>query len=235
MEDYKASNIKRYATTDEHHKFATQASKIAGIEMFRRQCKRIASSDERILDIGGGAGIWTELLRAEGIHTETFGVDLSFSILKERAQSDICTLGDIENLPFQDGSFDRAFFFSSLHHVKHTKKALEEALRVVRTGGHLVLNEPMSLRLLLQGKDIEPVDETQFCFSILYLLRLLRQVGVHIRYIYCRGFFRRFLPFKQNLTLLRMCDRLDEILNAIPVLRRLGILGSKVTLVAQKS
>lgn len=234
MEEYKTSNRERYATTDEHHKFATQPSKLAGIEMFRRQCRRIASSGERILDIGGGAGIWTDLLRSEGIETETVGVDLSSSILKERSESDLCVLGDIEFLPFQDESFDRAFFFASLHHVKHTQQAVNEAVRVIRKGGHLVLNEPISSRLLLQGKDMDVVDETQFCFSILYLLRVLAQTGVEIKYVYYQGFFRRFLPLKQQLTLLRICDRLDEILNAIPGLRKLGMFGSKLTLVAQR-
>ncbi len=234
MEEYKISNLKRYATTHEHVKFVTQPSKIVGIESFRRRSSCVASSGERILDIGGGAGIWTNILREEGIQADTFAVDISCSMLKERPQSDIGVVGDIEHLPFEDGSFERVFFFASLHHVQNTQKALKEACRVIRTGGHIVLHEPISLRLLLLGKDIGPVDETQFCFSVHYLLRLLQQLGLQIRYTYYQGLFRRMLPGRQRLTLYRICDRLDEIVNVIPVLRKLGMLGSKLMCVAQK-
>jgi SAM-dependent methyltransferase len=234
MEDYKLANLKKYAATHEQVKFVTHPSKISEVESFRRRSSLVAVAGERILDIGGGAGIWTTILQEEKMHLEIFVVDISRAILQERPPSDRGVVGDIEHLPFQGDSFDRAFFFASLHHVRNTRSALAEALRVIRVGGHIVLTEPISLRLLLFNKNIEPVDEAEFCFSILYLLRLLHQLGLHVCSISYHGFFKRFLPLRPSVTCYRICNRLDEILNAIPILRKMGMLGNKVTIIAQK-
>lgn len=234
MEEYKLSNIDKYLSTNEQDKFATHPSKIVSIESFRRLCRHWAASNERILDIGGGAGIWTKLMREEGIQVETWAVDISSSILKEREQQDIAVVGDIEHLPFKNESFDRAFFFSSLHHVKHTQRALEEALRVVKLRGRLIISEPVSLRLFLLRQDIQPVGHSEFCFSSAYIFRLLKTLGLEIHSIYYHGVFRRMMPSKPNIALYRICDRLDHVLNNVPLLKHLGVFGSKVTIVAQK-
>ena len=178
--------------------------------------------------------MWTRIFREEGIKTEIFALDISPSMLKERSEEDFKIVGDMEYLSFKANSFDRVFFFAALHHVENTRKTLEEAKRVVRSGGHIVVVEPISLRLLLLGRDIEPVDETQFCFSGLYLLRVLQQIGLQVRSIYYQGVFQRILPLKTRVGFYRMCNKVDKILNAIPLLRKIGILGNKITIVAQK-
>ena len=234
MEDYKLANIRKYLVTNEGAKFVTHPSKIIGVESFRRHCMHLASSGENILDIGGGSGVWTRILQEAGIHINTHALDLSLSMLKERKRGDVCACGDMENLPFKDGNFDRVFFFASLHHVNNTQRALAEAKRVVRVGGHIVLIEPTSLRLLLLGRKIEAVDGVEFCFSVFHLLRTLRLADMKIVYTYHRGFCQRFLPAKSILKLSRVADRLDDVLNKIPVLRTVGILGNSITIVAQK-
>ena len=234
MEDYKLANIQEYAATDERVKFRTHPSKIVGVESFRRRYKHLVAAHERVLDLGGGAGIWTEIFREEGTPITTFALDISRAMLHERAADDLGILGDIEQLPCKDESVDRVCFFASLHHVKDTRKALEEARRVVRTGGHVVISEPTSLRLLLLGRDIEPVDDTRLCFSILHVLRLLQEVGLEVTYTYYQGFFRRLIPIKNNLAVYRGLEHLDNALNRLPLVRKLCMLGNYATIVAQK-
>lgn len=43
--------------------------------------------------------------------------------------------GDAEELPFDDGSFDLVYSWGVLHHSPNTPDALNEVLRVLRTGG----------------------------------------------------------------------------------------------------
>lgn len=50
--------------------------------------------------------------------------------------------GDVEALPFPDGSFDEVVATCLLHHVTDPEKALGEMRRVVRTGGGIVLALP---------------------------------------------------------------------------------------------
>ena len=48
-------------------------------------------------------------------------------------------LGDLEELPLAPGEVDLAIFHQSLHHAIHPQKAVEEASRIVRPGGHIVV------------------------------------------------------------------------------------------------
>ncbi len=233
MENHQAANIAKYEGAHYRENLLTNPIKIAMLESFRSKCRDFAVSGESVLDIGGGSGMWTQTLEEEGIRIQPFAIDLSLSLLKDRKPSDVCICGNMERLPFLDKSFDRTFFFASLHHVKNPGDVLKEASRVLRPGGHVVLREPTSLRLLLLGRDIESVDDAEFCFSILYLLRIIKQSNFKIVSIYSHGFFKRLIPIKTRLVA-RLCHRLDNFLNQIPGLRNLGMLGDAVTVVAQK-
>ncbi len=47
--------------------------------------------------------------------------------------------GDMEELPIDSGSADVAFFSQSLHHALHPGRALEEAARILKPGGRVVV------------------------------------------------------------------------------------------------
>jgi SAM-dependent methyltransferase len=44
-------------------------------------------------------------------------------------------LADVENLPFENGYFDRIISTCLLHHLENPKKGIDEILRVVKSGG----------------------------------------------------------------------------------------------------
>ena|SRR5438105_6120215 len=46
------------------------------------------------------------------------------------------------HLPFKDGTFDLAYFKHSLHHVEDKRRGFDEAVRITRPGGRLVIIEP---------------------------------------------------------------------------------------------
>ena len=48
-------------------------------------------------------------------------------------------VGDLEELPIEDGEVDVALLHQSLHHALHPDKAVEEAWRVLRPGGRIVI------------------------------------------------------------------------------------------------
>ncbi len=233
MDSYKKANIDKYRNSEERRKFREHPTKIVKVEAFRRICYELVGQDEKILDIGGGAGVWTDIIREAGITDKIYAVDISEDILKERNPKDICQVGDMENLPYPDNTFDRALFFSALHHVKNTDRALNEAKRVVRPGGHIVLYEPISLRLLLSGKGIEPTsDGVEFSFSISYLLGSIKRSGLTIQNIRYEGFKKRFIIFTNSISLLRLADWAEAIINKIPIVKDIvGIFGNSVIII----
>lgn len=50
----------------------------------------------------------------------------------------------IEEIPFEDSSFDLVICFEVLHHAEDWRKAVEEIARVLKPGGHLLSREAIS-------------------------------------------------------------------------------------------
>jgi hypothetical protein len=89
-----------------------------------------------LLDIGGGAGQHAAAWRAGGIHPVV--VDPSTAML-ERASEHIgvsLIRAESERLPFRDGECGLAYFHLSIHYGDW-KQAIDEAFRVVGSGGRI--------------------------------------------------------------------------------------------------
>jgi ArsR family transcriptional regulator len=48
-------------------------------------------------------------------------------------------LGDLEQVPIEDAAVDLVFFSQSLHHALHPERAIEEAARILRPSGRIVI------------------------------------------------------------------------------------------------
>lgn len=99
----------------------------------------------RIADLGAGEGLVSQLLanRAESVvcvdnspKMVEFGSELAakngFSNLSYK-------LGDIEDVPLKDESVDLALLSQALHHAQHPQLAVEEAYRILKPGGQLIV------------------------------------------------------------------------------------------------
>jgi len=98
-----------------------------------------------VLDIGCGPG--TGLLRLRGKVPERVGVDVDAALIAIADEIDPTAehrVIDGASLPFADGSFDAAILSEVLEHVGHENKVsvVNEALRVLRPGGRLVITSP---------------------------------------------------------------------------------------------
>ena len=96
---------------------------------------------ESVLECGIGTGEPFALrLAKEGI--DVFGIDIAQTLLDECKKNaaewnvDIdCVHGDIESMPFDDGSFDKTYCISTSWYLPNLEKALQEMFRVTKRGG----------------------------------------------------------------------------------------------------
>ncbi len=79
------------------------------------------------------------------------GIDLSFRMVatahRDRGRMSFL-VADAEALPFASSSFDSLMAISLLEHLPHQKQALQEMQRVLRPGGHLLMQFPVRDDLL---------------------------------------------------------------------------------------
>ncbi len=98
-----------------------------------------------VADLGAGEGTLAQMLARQA--DRVIAVDLSPKMVEfgsELARRHELPnleyrLGDIEEPPLEDASVDLAFLSQALHHAGSPEKALQQAFRIVKPGGRLVV------------------------------------------------------------------------------------------------
>ncbi len=88
------------------------------------------------LDVGCGSGLAAQI--ASNLKARVSGLDASaamIAIAKERVPDGNFRVGEIEDLPYKDGTFDVVTGFNSFQYAIHPVNALKQARRVTRNGG----------------------------------------------------------------------------------------------------
>ena len=120
-------------------------------KLWRKKAVRMLRDIEpkRLLDLATGTGDFAiELLSLKP--TEIIGMDISEGMLevgrekmKTKKYDDVISMvyGDSESLPFEDGYFDALTVGFGVRNYENLEKGLSEMLRVVRSGGKLIILE----------------------------------------------------------------------------------------------
>jgi len=98
------------------------------------------SRGTRLLDDGCGAGLAAQL--AAQLGAQVSGIDAAaafIEIARERVPTGDFRIGDMEELPYADASFDVVTGFNSFQHAANPVAALAEAKRVVKRGGRVAM------------------------------------------------------------------------------------------------
>lgn len=138
---------------------------------------------DRLLDIGCGSG---SLLDNPEKVTDPWGIDISenaIRIANERAFEAVLCVGDMQNLPYKSGSFDKVTNIGGLEHVPNMNKALQEVKRVCKDTGMICLVVPNKTFLLYK---ILPIEGTKQSIMEEHLLsledweRLFHSAGIKV-------------------------------------------------------
>jgi SAM-dependent methyltransferase len=92
----------------------------------------------RVLEVGGGPGELAARIGAE-LGAEVVMLDVAARMVElARGRGVDARVGDVQDLPFEDGSFDCAVAAWMLFHVPDLDRGIAELVRVLRPGGRLV-------------------------------------------------------------------------------------------------
>ncbi|MDD2891297.1 MAG: methyltransferase domain-containing protein [bacterium] len=114
-------------------------------KLFKKIIKDIEISGKNILDIGTGTGFIIDNFRKE---VQFVCLDISSQMLqrtmiKHPGQILLALRGDAEQIPITSNSMDIIFISSTLHHLPHWEKCLNEVYRILKPEGWFILfHEP---------------------------------------------------------------------------------------------
>lgn len=98
---------------------------------------------KRVLEVGSGAGRFTEILLAAGAEVVTFDLSNAVEANRETNQNKGNALffqGDIYNIPLENESFDFVFCYGVLQHTPDPEKAFSSIYRKLKPSGKISID-----------------------------------------------------------------------------------------------
>ncbi len=98
-----------------------------------------------IADLGAGEGMISQLLAYRArqvwcIDNSPRMVEVGSALARKNGLANLAyKLGDIEQVPLPDRSVDLAILSQALHHAQHPQSAVDEAARILRPGGQILV------------------------------------------------------------------------------------------------
>lgn len=184
--------------------------------------RSIKKSEIKILDIGVGDAVYENLLVKDLLGRVGFyGIDISRKqltrakkYLKEARVVDL----NKEAIPYQSSSFDIVIASEILEHVFYPEKVLQEAARVLRPNGYLLLTYPNSgalqLRLSLFFTGASPLLNYPINKEHIRFFRrqnILEMIGKSLKLIHFEG-LDSFLFGEWNFPIKIITPRILEVL-----------------------
>jgi ArsR family transcriptional regulator len=100
-----------------------------------------------VADLGAGEGMISQLLARNAkqvwcIDNAPRMIEVGTELARKNSLTNLTyKLGDIEQVPLSDESVDLAILSQALHHARHPQKAIDEAHRILKPGGQLLILE----------------------------------------------------------------------------------------------
>lgn len=153
-------------------------------------------SGSKILDAGCGPGEVSAALIDSGY--DVWGVDIAEPMIlhaRRRCTSDQFRVGDIEDMPFPDNTFDAIVCLGVIEYLDADHDALKEIARVLKPGGRAIISTPNAVCplqhidravLALTSSNTEEYNAYRR-YHRREWLRLLRAIGFHVEEFLCHG------------------------------------------------
>lgn len=122
-------------------------------------------SQTRVLDLGAGYGGSCRILAKQfGWHCTALNLSVvqnerDRQMNREQGLDHLITVvdGAFEELPFEDNAYDIVWSQDSFLHSPQRRQVLQQADRVLKTGGEIIFTDPMAADGVDQKKELQPV------------------------------------------------------------------------------
>jgi len=127
------------------------------------------NGDERVLCAGIGTGILAKFILNKSSNIKMYGLDSSKEMIDFINDDRIVVrIGDLRNIPFIDGLFDRVIFRNVLHHcVGYTSDVIDETRRILKDNGKIIICEgiPINDDCVSDFSQIVTLKENRLVFT----------------------------------------------------------------------
>jgi SAM-dependent methyltransferase len=152
---------------------------------------RLDVRGKRVLEVGAGTGRDSLALAENGAEVWTLDYsDESLRLMQQGAGERIhIVCGDARAIPFRDGTFDVVFHQGLLEHFRAPLEILAENRRVLRSGGHLLVDVPQRYHYYTAMKHALMAVDRWFAgweteFSAGELRALMQEAGFDVEALY---------------------------------------------------
>lgn len=122
--------------------FSEYELKTFGDDYFDIVTDKMINASSSVLDVGCGSGRWTKYLTKRVGKIEAIDPSEAVFTASKMLQKDEnvrVTQASVDNIPFEDDSFDFVFSLGVLHHLPDTPKAINACVKKVKSGGHFLV------------------------------------------------------------------------------------------------
>ena len=170
------------------------------------------SNETSVLDIGISSGTNLKMLKELGCE-RIFGVDISteaVSICNKHGFNAV--LGSVENLPFDDNSFDIILATDVLEHLDDEAVALEEISRVLKEDGIVLFTVP-AFQVLWGHQDIVAHHKRRYTLKAFTKIILQHNFNISRSYYFNFLLFFPILLYRKFVLLLKRPVRGENSIN----------------------
>jgi SAM-dependent methyltransferase len=119
---------------------------------------------DSVLDVGGGTGASRDLW-PEGCRYVCLDIEMpKLKGFRSKVPGGLAVLSDATRMPIASGSLDVVMCMAVLHHLADAmlNQVFDEALRVLRVGGHLIVLDPVLNRERWAGRVLWRLDRGSY-------------------------------------------------------------------------
>ena len=151
------------------------------IQLYHHVASRIPITDKKVLEVGSGRGGGASYIARYLKPSSMVGIDLSENAIEfcnnvHFVKGLKFQVGDAENLPFNDNSFDAVINVESSHCYGNIPKFLKEVVRVLSPGGYFLFcdlrskDATVKLNQKFKNCELKIVDKEVITESVLQAL-----------------------------------------------------------------